>query len=79
MLIMLLHVNGAVLVKVKILVVTVMQGLEGQKAVGEHGVDLVTPKEMVVEGASFLAFILMGCKLLHILPCTRRSKALMED
>ncbi len=75
------HVSGAVLVKGEILVVaTIMQGLEGQEDVGVHGVDLAPPTDMVlVEGAPYLAFILLGRELHYMLPCAHRAKALMED
>ncbi len=69
--IVLLHVGSAVLVKIEILVVTtVVQALEGQKYIRDHGVDLVPPKEMIVEGTPGLTPILLGSKLLDVLPHT---------
>jgi hypothetical protein len=67
----LLHLSSTVLVKIEVLAVTsIMQGLEGQEDVRAHGIDLVPPKEMAVEGAPSLASILLGCELLDMLPCT---------
>jgi hypothetical protein len=77
---MLHHMSGAVLVEGEILAVaTIMQGLEGQEYVRVHGVDLVLPPKMVAEGAPYLASILLGCELFHMLPCICRARALMED
>ncbi len=67
--IVLLHMGSAVLVKIKILAVpTIMQALEGQEYVRTHGIDLVPPKEVVVESTLSLAPILLGSKLLDVLP-----------
>jgi hypothetical protein len=69
MVIVLLHVGSAVLVKIEILAVTaVVQALEGQKYIRDHGYNLVPPKEMIVEGTPGLAPILLGSKLLDVLP-----------
>ncbi len=52
MAIVLLHIGSAVLVKIKVLAVTtVVQALEGQENVRDHGVNLVPHKEMIVEGS----------------------------
>ncbi len=43
--IVLLHMGSAVLVKIKVLAVTaVVQALEGQENIRDHGVDLVPPQ-----------------------------------
>jgi hypothetical protein len=69
--IVLLHMGGTVLVKNKVLVITtIMQVLESQENVRAHGIILVPPKEMVVEGSPHLASILLGSELLNVLPCT---------
>jgi hypothetical protein len=69
MAIVLIHMSITVLAKCKILsVTTVVQALQGQKDVSNHGVDLVPPKEMVVEGTSGLMPILLASKLLDVLP-----------
>jgi hypothetical protein len=69
MLIVLLHMSSTVLVKIEVLAVTsIMQGLEGRENVRTHGIDLVPPKEMVVEGLPRLVSILLGCELLDVLP-----------
>jgi hypothetical protein len=71
MAIVLIHMGSAVLVKHKIRVVTtVVQTLQGRKSLRDHGFDLVPPKEMVVEGTPGLTPILLGSKLLDVLPCT---------
>ncbi len=68
--IVLLHVGSAVLVNIKILAVTtVVQALEGRQYVGKDGIDLVPPKEMIVESTPSLAPILLGNELLDALPC----------
>jgi hypothetical protein len=69
MAIMLIHMGSTVLVKRKIpLITTVVQALQGQKDVGNHGIDLVPPKEMVMEGMPGLMPILLASKLLDMLP-----------
>ncbi len=69
MAIVLVHMSSAVLVKRKIRsVTTVVQALQGQKDVNDHGVDLVPPKEMVMEGTPGLMPILLASKLLDMLP-----------
>jgi hypothetical protein len=51
--IVLLYMGSAVLVKIEILAVTtIMRGLVGSENVRDHGIDLVPPKEVVVEGPS---------------------------
>ncbi len=66
---MLCHMGEAILVEVEVLAVTLIDlGLEGRKDVVDHGVNLVLPKEMRMEGAIHLAPILGRCELLHILP-----------
>jgi hypothetical protein len=70
MAIVLIHMSSTVLVKYKILpVTTVVQALQGQKDVSDHGVDLVPPKEMVVEGMPGLMPIMLASKLLDVLSC----------
>ena len=67
--IVLVNVGSAELVKREILTITtVVQSLEGQKNIGDHGVHLVPPKEMIVEGTPRLASILLVSKLLDMLP-----------
>jgi hypothetical protein len=67
----LLHMGSTVLVKIDILAVaTVMQALEGQEYVRARGIHLVPPKEGVVESTPSLAPILLGSKLLDVLPHT---------
>ena len=69
MAIVLIHMSSAVLVKREIpLVTTVVQALQGQKDVSNHGVDLVPPKEMAMEGTPGLTPILLASKLLDVLP-----------
>jgi hypothetical protein len=69
MAIVLLHMGSAVLLKIEILAVTtIMQVLEGQEHVRAYGIDLVPPKEMIVESTPSLAPILLGSKLLDVLP-----------
>jgi hypothetical protein len=70
MTIVLIHMGSAVLVKHKIpLVTTVVQTLQGQKNFRDHGVDLVPPKELVMEGTPGLTPVLLASKLLDVLPC----------
>jgi hypothetical protein len=65
-----IHMSSAVLVKRRIpSVTTVVQTLQGQKGVSDHGVDLVPPKEMVVEGTPGLMPIPLASELLEVLPC----------
>ena len=69
---MLCHMGEAILVKGPILVVALIDlGLEGREDVVNHGVELVLPKEMRMEGAIHLASILGRCELLHMLPHAR--------
>ena len=69
MAIVLIHMGSTVLVKRKIsLITTVVHALQGQKDVSDHGVNLVPPKEMIVEGAPGLMPILLGSELLDVLP-----------
>ncbi len=71
MAIVLIHMGSTVLVKCKTpSVTTVVQALQGQKDVGNHGIDIVPPKEMVVEGTPGLMPILLASKLLDMLPRT---------
>ena len=71
MAIVLIHMGSTVLVKRKIpSITTVVQALQGQKDVGNHSIDLVPPKEMVVEDTPGLTPILLASKLLDVLPCT---------
>jgi hypothetical protein len=70
MAVVLIHMGSAVPVKRKIpLVTTVVQTLQGQKNVRDHGVDLVPLKETVVEGMPGLMPVLRASKLLDVLPC----------
>ncbi len=69
MVIVLLHMGSTVLVKIKVLAVTtVLQALEGRENIRDHGVDLVPPNEMIVEGTLGLMPILLGSELLDVLP-----------
>jgi hypothetical protein len=69
MMIVLVNVGSAELVEHEILMITtVVQSLEGRKNIGDHGVHLVSPKEMIVEGTPCLASILLVSKLLDMLP-----------
>ncbi len=71
MAIVLLHMGSAVLVECKILAVTtVVQALENQKNLRDHGVELVPPPKMIVESTPGLLLILLGSKLLDMLPHT---------
>jgi hypothetical protein len=75
MAIVLIHMSSAVLVKRKIpLVTTVVQALQGWKDVSNHCIDLVPPKEMVVEGTPGLTPILLASILLDMLPHAREAK-----
>ncbi len=66
---MLCHMGEAIFVKGPILSVTLIDfGLEGREDVVDHGVNLVLPKEMRMEGAIHLAPILGCCELLYVLP-----------
>ncbi len=70
MAIVLIRMGSTVLVKHKIPpITTVVQALPGQKDIDNHGVDLVPPKEMVVEGTPGLTPALLASKLLDVLPC----------
>ncbi len=67
--IVLIHMGSTVLVKHKIRsITTVVQALQGQKDVSDHGVDLAPPKEIVVEGTPGLTPVLLTSKLLDMLP-----------
>ncbi len=69
MAIVLILMGSTVLVKRKIpLITTVVQVFQGQKDVGNYGIDLVPPKEMVMEGTPGLTLILLASKLLDMLP-----------
>ncbi len=69
MAIVLIHMGSTVLVKRKILsITTVVQANQGQKDIGDHGIDLVPPVEMVVKGMPGLTPILLASKLLDVLP-----------
>ncbi len=66
---MLCHMGKTILVEVEILTVSLIDlQLEGREDVVDHGVDLVSPKEMGMEGAIHLASILCCCEFLHMLP-----------
>ncbi len=67
----LIHMGSTVLVKGKVPpITTVVQALQGQEDVSNHGVDLIPPKEMVMEVMPGLTPILLTCKLLDMLPHT---------
>ncbi len=67
--IVLLHMGSAVLVKIKVLLITiVVQALEGCKNLRDHGVNLFPSKEMIVEGMPGLVPILLGSVLLDVFP-----------
>jgi hypothetical protein len=69
MVIVLLQMGSIVLDKIEILAVTtIVQALEGQEYVRAHDIDLVPPKAVVVESTPRLAPILLGSKLLDMLP-----------
>ena len=69
MAVVLCHMGQAILVEVEILAVTLIDFLlEGGKDVVDHGVDLVSPKEMGMKGAIHLASVLGRCEFLHMLP-----------
>ncbi len=67
--IVLVHMGSTVLVKSEIpSITTVVQSLEGQEDIGNHGVHLVPLKEMIVEDMPGLMPILLVCKFLDVLP-----------
>jgi hypothetical protein len=67
--VVLCHMGETILVEVPILAVSLIDlGLEGREDVVNHGVDLVSPKEMGMKGAIHLASIMGRCELLHVLP-----------
>jgi hypothetical protein len=69
MAIVLVHMGSTELVKHKIpLITTIVQGLEGREDIGDHGVHLVPPKEMIVEGTPSLTPVLLVCEFLDVLP-----------
>ncbi len=69
MAIVLIHMGSTVLVKRKVPpVTTVVQAIQGQEDLSNNGVDLIPPKEMVVEGTPGLTPVLLTCKLLDVLP-----------
>ncbi len=69
MAVVLCHMGKIILVEVPILAVSLIDlQLEGQEDVVNHGVDLVSPKEMGMKGTIHLAPILGRCELLHVLP-----------
>ena len=53
--------------------------VEGQEDVSTWYIDIVITKEMVVEGVPDLATILLGCEILHMLPCIGRGKQRNDD
>ena len=66
--VVLCHMGEAILVEGPILAVTLIDfRLEGREDVVDHGVNLILPKEMRMEGAIHLAPILGRCELLHVL------------
>jgi hypothetical protein len=78
--VVLCHIGEAILVKGPILAVALIDlGLEGREDVVNHGVDLVLPKEMGMEGAIHLASILGRCELLHMLPHAGGREQRVED
>ena len=69
MTVVLCRMGETILVEVEILAVTLIDfQLEGQEDVFDHGVDLVSPREMGMKGAIHLAPILGRCEFLHVLP-----------
>jgi hypothetical protein len=67
--IVLVHMGSKELVKCEIpLITTIVQGLEGQEDIGNHGVHFVPPKDMIVEGTPSLTPVLLVCKFLDMLP-----------
>ncbi len=66
---MLIHMGSTVLVKREVpQITTVSASSSGLRGYQHHGVDLVPPKEMVVEGTPGLTPILLASKLLDVLP-----------
>ena len=71
MAVVLCHMGETILVEVPILAVSLIDlRLEGREDVINHGVDLVSPKEMGMNGTIHLAPILGRCEILHA--ATRR-------
>ena len=66
--IVLVHTGSAVLEIKVCAVTTVVQALEGQKNLRDHGVNFVPPSEMIIEGTPGLTPILLGSELLDMLP-----------
>ncbi len=67
--IVLVHMGSTELVKREIPpITTVVQGLEGQEDISDHGVHLVPPKEIILEGMPSLTPILLVCEFLDVLP-----------
>ena len=68
------------LVKGPVLAVAMIDlGLDGREDVINHGVDLILPKVMGMEGAIHLASILGCCELLHMLPHAGGREQRVED
>jgi hypothetical protein len=60
--IVLVHMDSTVHVKHEIPpITTVVQGLQGQEDISNHGVHLIPPKEMAVEGTPGLTPVLLVC------------------
>ncbi len=77
---MLCHVGKAILVEVEILAVALIDlRLEGRDNVVAHGVDLVLPKEVRMEGAVYLPSVLGHGELLHVLPHAGGREKGMEN
>jgi len=63
------HMGKTVLVEVEVLAVALIDlRIEGREDVIVHGVDLVLPKEVGMEGAVHLPSVLGRCEFLHVLP-----------
>jgi hypothetical protein len=69
-----------IVVEVVVLAVAIIeQVLEGCNDVTVHDVNLVTPKEMGVEGTPDMVAVLGGRVFLHMLPHTKGREQGMED
>jgi hypothetical protein len=69
--IVLVHMGSSELVKCEIHpITTIVQGFEGREDIGDHGVHLVPPKEMILEGTPSLMPVLLVRKFFDVLPRT---------
>ena len=78
--VVLCHMGKAILVEVKILAVALIDlCLEGRNNFVAHGVDLVLPKEVGMDGAVHLPSVLGHSELIHVLPHARGQEKGMEN